>query len=197
MMLEISAIISFLANFGHLGIFLGIALGGEILLLGAGMLTSFGYLGFFEIILAASFGVVLVDSFWYLLGRTGREIVFLKNLGKKFIKKENYEHWQKNFGKHSVKTILLVRLIYGFRAFVLMAAGAAKMPYQKFFIFNFIGSLLWATVMTMIGYFFGHSLSFFKNTIQNIYLFVPLILGICLMIVLILYLLKKKVINKF
>jgi membrane protein DedA with SNARE-associated domain len=191
-MLEISTIISFLANFGHLGVFLGIALGGEILLLGAGMLTSFGYLGFFEIILAAAFGVVLVDSFWYFLGRTGREIIFLKNIGKRFIKKESFEKWEKRFTKHSFKTLLFIRLIYGFRAFVLMTAGASKIPYGKFFLFNFLGSFLWATAFTLLGYFFGESFAALKETIENIYLFVPLIV-ICLgIIVFLLYFLKRK-----
>ncbi|MEW6407427.1 MAG: DedA family protein [Patescibacteria group bacterium] len=191
-MLEFSAIISFLNSFGSVGVFLSIALGGEILLLAAGALSSFGYLNFLEIILAAAVGVVLVDSLWYLLGRTGRKIVFLKNLGKKFIRKESYDHWEKQFGKYSVKTILFLRLIYGFRAFILMAAGAAKMKFSKFFIFNLLGSLIWATIFTLLGYFFGHSFNLLKNMIENIYLFVPAAVACILIIILLIYFLKRK-----
>lgn len=191
-MFEISAIIAFLNSFGHLGIFLSIALGGEILLLAAGMLTSLGYLNFLEIILAAVLGIVLVDSFWYFLGRAGRKIVFLKNLGKRFIRKESYDHWEKQLRKYSVKTILFLRLIYGFRAFILMAAGAAKMKFSKFFILNFLGSLIWATIFTLLGYFFGHSFNVLKNTIENVYLFIPIVIACILIIILLIYFLKRK-----
>lgn len=191
-MLEFSTIISFLNSFGSVGVFLGIALGGEILLLGAGVLTSFGYLNLLEIILAATVGVVLIDSLWYFLGRTGRKIVFLKNLGKKFIRKESYDHWEKQFEKYSVKTILFLRLIYGFRAFILMAAGAAKMKFSKFFILNFLGSFIWATIFTLIGYFFGHSFNLLKNTIENVYLFIPIVITCIIIIILLIHFLKRK-----
>lgn len=196
MTIETVSLISLLSNYGYLGILLAIVPAGEILLLLAGGLAFFGYLKILYVVLVAAFGVVIGDSLWYILGRTGREIAFLKVIGKKFIKKERFLHFEKQFEKHSVKTILFVRLIYGFRAFVLMAAGATKIRFYKFFFLNLFGSLIWAAIFTFLGYFFGHSYNFLKDVFKEIYIVAPFVFLILILIIYLVYFLKKKAIKK-
>jgi membrane-associated protein len=34
-------------------------------------------------------------------------------------------------------------------------AGVLRMPWRKFIIFNFLGAILWVTVISGVGYLFG------------------------------------------
>ena len=38
-------------------------------------------------------------------------------------------------------------------------AGASRMPYRRFLVFNVIGGVLWGTVCVLLGYFLAHSIS--------------------------------------
>ena len=72
------------------------------------------------------------------------------------------------------------------RAFVPFIAGSMKMDKKQFALYNFIGSLLWAVVIIVIGVMFGH---YYELILKNL----PWILG-GLMVLIIGYmvLFKKK-----
>lgn len=65
---------------------------------------------------------------------------------------ENY------FERHGNKTILVARFITGLRVFAALLAGASKMPWRVFIVFNVAGAVLWSVVITTLGYLFGQSL---------------------------------------
>ena len=39
---------------------------------------------------------------------------------------------------------------------VLMAAGAAKVPFKKYFLINFFGQFVWTGILMAVGYFLGN-----------------------------------------
>lgn len=192
---EISSIISFLAHWGYLGIFGGIILGGEILLLTAGFLVTLGYFKIFWVIIIATLSVVIHDCFWYILGRLGRKITFLKRLGKKLFGGKKLKQVEMQLKTHTNKTVLFIRWIYGLRAIILLVIGGVKMKFINFVFINLIGSLIWATISAFIGYFFGQSILFLKIYIKNIYLFG---ITITILVFLILFLLSyiKNILSK-
>lgn len=66
---------------------------------------------------------------------------------------------EKFFERYGNKTILVARFITGLRVFAALLAGASrKMPWRVFFAYNVAGALLWAIVITLLGYLFGQSL---------------------------------------
>jgi membrane protein DedA with SNARE-associated domain len=77
------------------------------------------------------------------------------------------------------------------RAFVPFIAGSMKMDKRKFALYNFIGSLLWAVVVIVVGVMFGH---YYEVILKKL----PWILG-GLMILIIGYILifKKKEFLKY
>lgn len=132
----------------------GFFLPGDSLLFTAGLLAAKGHFSISLAILgifAANFAGVTI-GYW-----TG------KSLGKRWLKKEDglifrheyVERATKFYEKHGGKAIILGRFIPAVRSFVPMVAGVANMDYKRLMIFNGIGALLWATSVTLIGYFAG------------------------------------------
>jgi membrane-associated protein len=52
---------------------------------------------------------------------------------------------------------MAARFITGLRVICALAAGAAAMPFRSFFLGNAVGAFLWATTMSLLGFFFGTS----------------------------------------
>ena len=69
------------------------------------------------------------------------------------------------FSRHGSKTIVMARFVPIVRTFAPIVAGASKMHYRTFVVFNFIGALLWAVGVTTAGYFLGQ-IDVVKNNIE-------------------------------
>ena len=62
------------------------------------------------------------------------------------------------FEKYGGKTIIIARFIPIVRTFAPIVAGAAKMPYRNFVVYNVAGGFLWVFSMILAGYFLGNLL---------------------------------------
>lgn len=195
-MLEISnTLLPLIINLGYFGIFLGVVIGGEVLLVLAGALASLGYMKLWLITIIAVLGIVAHDVIWYLLGRGGRGSEFLKKIGKKFIDEEKYHIIEEKFKKRSVFVILFLRFVYGFRALSLIAAGVLKMGFKKFFFYTLLGSSFWAIIFVGLGYFFGNSLNFLTKTIKELHIVVPIFVALIIIVLVIIRFVKKALVK--
>jgi undecaprenyl-diphosphatase len=61
------------------------------------------------------------------------------------------------FARHGGKTIVLARFVGFLRALAPFVAGAARMPYSRFLLFNVVGAWLWALSFVLLGYVLGAS----------------------------------------
>ena len=59
------------------------------------------------------------------------------------------------FSKHGEKTILFGRMLPGLRELISIPAGVFKMRIDRFLVFTFVGSCVWSTSLSFIGYYFG------------------------------------------
>src|SRR5260221_1227945 len=136
----------------------GVPVPGETILLIAGYFASTGkfHLGF--VMLIAATGAVIGDNIGFAIGHHfGRS--FLLRIGRFFfLTPKRLSHMENYFARHGNKTILVARFITGLRVFAALLAGASKMPWRIFFIFNVAGAILWSVVITTLGYLFGSSL---------------------------------------
>jgi undecaprenyl-diphosphatase len=64
---------------------------------------------------------------------------------------------EKFFARHGNKTILFARFVAGLRVFAALFAGAARMRWRTFALYNMAGAVLWAVAITLLGFFFGQS----------------------------------------
>lgn len=99
----------------------------------------------------ATVGAFVIYMISKKLGRTGL-IKYLKYARIKEKSLEKADHW---FAKYGDKSVIIGRLIPGIRELVSIPAGIFNMPPLKFLIFTLIGSCIWSTALTAIGYYFG------------------------------------------
>ena len=61
------------------------------------------------------------------------------------------------FERYGTWTVFLGRFVTGLRVVVALAAGTAGMPWPRFLLANATGALVWASAVSLLGYFFGRS----------------------------------------
>lgn len=136
---------------------IGFLIPGHVIVIIGGFLAKIGILGFYEVILIASFGAVLGDIINYFIGNK-YGYGFIKRYGKYFfLKKENYEKTKKLMNKHTGKTVIIGRFNPITRSFAPFIAGSTNVPFFRFIIYNMIGGVAWVISAVLIGYIFGKS----------------------------------------
>lgn len=73
----------------------------------------------------------------------------------RFLKPEYFTKTEHFFEKHGAKALVLGRFVPIVRTFITLVAGVGKMDRKHFFFWSFVGAILWATGLTLIGYFLG------------------------------------------
>jgi len=155
----------YMLAYGYWAVFFGVMLEnaglpipGETILLVAGYFASTGVFRVPLVMLIAAAGAVTGDNIGFAIGHHyGR--AFLLKIGRFFfLTPKRLEHVERYFKSHGNKTILVARFITGLRVFAALLAGASKMPWRVFVVYNVAGAVLWSVVITMLGYLFGQSL---------------------------------------
>lgn len=126
---------------------------GDSLIFAAAAFAAIGKLNivvlYFIVLLAAFLG----DTVNYEIGKKiGNK---LEENGK-IIKKKHIDETRKFFEKHGGKSIVLARFVPIVRTFAPFVAGSGNMEYKKFIKYNLLGSILWVSLCTFAGYFFGN-----------------------------------------
>lgn len=151
-------------DFGYPGIFLtlflesgipfGFFLPGDSLLFTAGLLASQGYLNLEALIIISVVAAILGNNAGYYTGsRWGRGL--FKNPDSFWFSPKRLSEASRFFDKEGPLSVVIARFIPAGRTFVPIAAGAAKMRYRTFLIFNALGGSLWGISLPILGYTLG------------------------------------------
>jgi membrane-associated protein len=163
--------------FAESGMFVGFFFPGDTLLLSAGVFAAAGKLPPVEITIAIiALAAILGDNTGYHVGKHFGRRLFKKPDSIVF-RKEYVEKAESFFHIYGAKTMLFAHFIPVVRTFAPPVAGVAKMNYKRFFIFDAIGDIIWATSVTLVGYWFG-------NRIHNLDHYILAILGAVMVITL-------------
>jgi membrane protein DedA with SNARE-associated domain len=155
----------YMLAYGYWAVFFGVMLEnagvpvpGETILLVAGYFASTGEFHLALVMLVAATGAVIGDNIGFAIGHHyGRG--FLLRVGRFFfLTPKRLEHMENYFESNGNKTILVARFITGLRVFAALLAGASKMRWRVFVVYNVAGAILWSVVITSLGYLFGQSL---------------------------------------
>ena len=137
--------------------FVGLIIPGETLTIFAGVLASAGVLRLPETIVAAALGAAVGDSMGYEMGRKlGRP--WLMRHGERIgLHGGRLVQVDALFAHHGGKAVVVARFIGFLRALAPFIAGASRMPYPRFMLFNVLGAWLWAATFVTLGYVLGES----------------------------------------
>ncbi len=138
----------------------GLPVPGETAVLVAGFLASPGggeHFNIIWVILLTMVAAVLGDNFGFWLGERFARPRLLQGRGFLFLTPRTLQLAEGYFQRYGIWTIFFARFITGLRVVAALAAGTAGMHWTRFFIANAAGALAWATTMSLLGYFFGHS----------------------------------------
>ena len=68
-------------------------------------------------------------------------------------------------------------------------AGVLQMPWKKFVLFNFLGAVLWVSVVALLGYFFGSRWDWLMTELEDLQL---VLAGVAVLALLILWRRERK-----
>ena len=160
----IPSLIKFLEHYDYLIVFLGTIIAGETVILAAVFLASLKILNIYLVIFFGLLGIVISDNLWYWIGSKlkGRFNYFRKYLPLvKYQKKIDF--FKRSFEHNSRKLLITSKFIYGVRIMTIIASGYQRLPYKRFFTFNFLGTLCWLTIVVLLGYVMGFSWNYLSQ----------------------------------
>lgn len=172
----IGIITSLVSTYGYLGLFIAAfvetifpPIPSELIFPLAGFVAFRSDYTFFETFfmaasgaIGATIGAMVIYFISYKIGR----IAIIK-IGKYVLVSEKKikvaEDWFEKYGSYAV---FIGRMAPGVRELISVPAGIAKMPFTKFTVFTFLGSLIWSMLLVFSGYFLGNSWDTFSETLS-------------------------------
>ena len=147
--------ILFLLIFCETGLVVMPLLPGDSLLFAAGSIAAIGKMNIHLMVVLLIIAAILGDADNVVIGKYFGEKLF-SNPNSKIFKQSHLQKTQQFYAKHGGKTIILARFIPIVRTFAPFVAGMGHMTYHHFLAYNVIGGVLWVTIFSYLGYFFGN-----------------------------------------
>lgn len=164
---------SLITSFGYPALFVGVAMEGETVVIIAGFMAHRGYLYLPLVMLVAFSGAFMADQFFFQVG---------KRKGAPFL--DNRPHWLSRIDKvrhflvrYQVIAILSYRFLYGMRTITPVVIGMSGFNTRRFVVLNLCSTLLWAVVVSTVGFYFGHALDIFLKDVRRYELTIILLLA--------------------
>lgn len=173
-------VIGIMNKFGYLGIFLLILLENlfppipsEVILTFGGFMTISTSMNVFGVILVSTIGSLLGAIILYYLGKILNKERINRIIKSKYgkllrIKSKDIEMADKWFDTKGRKTVFFCRFIPVVRSLISIPAGMSEMPLPQFTIYTFFGSLIWNTVLILIGAFAGDKKDYILSLLDDV-----------------------------
>jgi membrane-associated protein len=129
---------------------------GDSLLFAAGAITANPGAGINVVLMWLLLMVAAVagDTVNYWIGHKVGLRVFKPDA--KILKTAYLDKTEEFFARYGGKTIILARFMPIVRTYAPFVAGASRMNYPKFLLYNVVGGVVWVTAFVWAGYFFGN-----------------------------------------
>ena len=135
----------------------GVPIPGETALITAAVLASRGKLQIELVIALAATAAIVGDNIGYLIGRKGGRWL-LERPGRLHRQRlEVLRTGEPFFKRHGPKAVYLGRFVLGLRVWASWLAGATRMPWRSFLLWNALGGISWAIAIGLLAYFLGSS----------------------------------------
>ena len=140
----------------------------EVVLPPAGYLASRGEMNILAVILCGVAGSILGALFNYWIAiKWGRK--FFDKYGKYvFVSPETIDKAEAFFAKHGHISTFTCRLLPVIRQYVSLPAGIARMNLTKFVLYTGLGSAIWVTILSLLGYWIGFEMDNIGGILRKI-----------------------------
>lgn len=134
---------------------------GDSLLFAAGALAATGSMSPWILFALLSIFAILGDAVNYSIGKYFGQKLMEKY--PKIFKKEYLEKTQSFYERYGGKTVVFARFVPIVRTFAPFMAGAGRMSYSRFALYNVFGGVLWIALFVFGGFYFGNIPAVKKN----------------------------------
>jgi membrane-associated protein len=147
-------------------IFLGLIVPGDVILALGGVYAGRKELNLVAVIAIGTAAAITGESIGYWLGRRfGRALIKRIPLARRLDKR--FEGAERYFRKHGGLTVAVGRYATAAGAFVPFVAGISEMPYATFLAYDVPAIGVWATGITLVGYYFGRNLDTVERVLSR------------------------------
>ena len=141
------------------GAFVGLIAPGETAIVLGGVVAAQGEISLVTVLLIAWVAAALGDLASFILGaRLGRRFIHTHGprVGMTAPRVDRVEHF---YARHGAKAILVGRFVGIIRAVSPFLAGSSGLRFRAFLPWSLLGTLVWASAFTLVGYAFSESFS--------------------------------------
>ncbi|MFZ0412835.1 MAG: VTT domain-containing protein [Candidatus Acidiferrales bacterium] len=142
--------------FAETGLFVGFFLPGDSLLVTAGVFAGAGQIKLAWLLTLVTLCAIAGDQLGYWIGRRAGKALYARE-DSRFFRKRHLERAHEFYERNGGMTIILARFMPIIRTFCPPVAGAARMNYRHYFLYDVAGGFLWVWGMTLLGYTIGKS----------------------------------------
>ena len=135
----------------------GVPVPGETAVIAGGVLASRGKLHIELVIALAALAAIVGDNIGYQIGHKGGRWLLERPGPFRPHRLKALELGEPFFKRHGPKAVFFGRFILGLRTWTSWLAGATHMRWRKFFLWNALGGICWATGVGLAAYFVGRS----------------------------------------
>ncbi len=135
----------------------GVPIPGETALIAAAILASQGKLQIALVIPLAAAAAIVGDNLGYLIGRKGGRWLLQRPGAFQRQRLEVLRVGEPFFDVHGPKAVFFGRFLLGLRIWASWLAGATRMRWHLFALWNALGGIAWASAVGLVAYFLGHS----------------------------------------
>lgn len=133
----------------------GVPLPGEAALITGAILAHQGHLQIPLVIGVAALAAIAGDNLGYVLGRRGVRPLLQRGGPFAAARIRTLARGERFFARHGARAVFFGRWVVGARIVVAWMAGANRLPWKRFLMWNALGAISWATSVGVAGYALG------------------------------------------
>jgi membrane-associated protein len=154
--------------FAECGLLIGFFLPGDSLLFTAGLFVASGLINtpIWLVCLLLTACALAGNVAGYYLGYRAGPALFNRPDSRLF-KREHVDKTHAFFDRYGARAIVLGRFVPIVRTFITAIAGVGRMDARKYFIYSIIGGVVWASGVTLLGFWLG-GITFVRDHVELI-----------------------------
>jgi membrane-associated protein len=153
------------------GFFVGFFLPGDSLLITAGIFAAADVVPLRGLLLPVMACAIVGDQIGYWIGR-GAGPALYKREDSLIFRRSHLQRAHDFYEKYGGRAVILARFIPIVRTFCPPVAGAAKMPYSRYVLFDIVGGIGWVSATILGGFFLGRTIPNISQRIHYVILVV-------------------------